>query len=277
MRGSASADEGVAEELTDAVDTVSSHPVAVALARLGHAVNGALHLLIAGIALQVAWGSAGDEQADQSGALAALAGQPLGVVLLWVFVVGGAALGLWYLAESVSPAPGDDGALDRGKSVAKGVVYLAIAWLALRVATGSASSGSSEQQTRGVTQTLMSQPAGQWLVAGVGVVVIAVGGYYVAKGLRRGFLDDLAEHPGTWAVAAGLVGYPAKGIVLGLVGAFFVIAAWQQDPSEATGLDGALKELGEQPFGPYLLTAVAAGLIAFGIYCLARARYARLD
>ncbi|GAA1238196.1 DUF1206 domain-containing protein [Janibacter melonis] len=275
-RAADAADEAV-DDAVDAVDDASSHPVVIALARVGHAVNGVLHLVIAGIALQLAWGAAGDEQADQSGALAALAGQPLGALLLWVFVVGGTALGLWYLAEVVAPSPGDGGASERAKSGAKGVVYLAIAWSAFRFATGSGESGSSEDQTQTLTQTLMRQPAGQWLVAAVGLVVVAVGAYYVQKGVRQRFMKDLTRHPGVWAVTAGTIGYPAKGAVLALVGIFFVVAAWQHDPDEAQGLDGALKAVKGAEYGPYLLTAMALGIIAFGIYCIARARYARLD
>lgn len=264
------------QEARRAADEIGSHPALTALARIGHVVNGVLHLAIAGIALQVAWGGDGG-QADQSGALAALAEQPLGTALLWVFVVGGGALALWYLTEVVSPPPGEDDVSDRVKAGAKAVVYAAIAWSAAKFAVGSGSSGSSEEQTTGLTQTLMSYPAGQVLVGVVGLVVLAVGGYYVHKGATQGFLDDLTKNPGTLATSVGTIGYPAKGIVLGLVGIFFVVAAVQQDPKEATGLDGALKSLKEQAFGPYLLTAVALGIVAFGLYCFVRARYARLD
>ena len=106
--------------------------------------------------------------------------------------------------------------------------------------------------------------------------IIAVGGYHVYKGVTRKFLDDLEDHPGRLATVAGMVGYPAKGGVLALVGAFFVIAAVQHQSSEADGLDGALKSLRDEPFGPALLTVVAAGLVAFGLYCFSRARHQRI-
>ena len=122
----------------------------------------------------------------------------------------------------------------------------------------------------------MQQPAGQWLVGGVGVAVIAVGGYHVYKGVARTFLEDLEEHPGRIATVLGAVGYPAKGAVLALVGAFFVIAAVRHQSSQADGLDGALKSLRDEPFGPALLTVVAVGLVAFGLYCFARARHQRI-
>ena len=56
----------------------------------------------------------------------------------------------------------------------------------------------------------------------------------------------------------------------------FLVAAWQADPDKAQGLDGALKTLKDAPFGPFLLTLVAAGIAAYGVYSFARSRYARV-
>jgi len=77
-------------------------------------------------------------------------------------------------------------------------------------------------------------------------------------------------------VVLGVVGYIAKGIALAVTGAVFVIAGLTIDPSKATGLDGALKSLVALPYGPAILFLVGAGLIAYGLYCFARARLARL-
>jgi hypothetical protein len=61
--------------------------------------------------------------------------------------------------------------------------------------------------------------------------------------------------------------------VFTLVGIFLVRAAYQYDPKEAVGLDGALSEILQADYGTLLLGLVAAGLVAFGIYSLAEARY----
>lgn len=71
----------------------------------------------------------------------------------------------------------------------------------------------------------------------------------------------------------GTVGIVARGVVFALVGVFLVRAAYQYDPKEAVGLDGALGEIARAPYGPFLLGLVAAGLFAFGLYSLAEARY----
>lgn len=253
---------------------MGDHPALEALARVGFVVSGLLHVVLGWTAGRIGWGGGG--QADQSGALATLADNPAGTALMWVIVVGLAALVLWQLTVAVAPSVGEGGLLDRGKALAKAVVYAALGVTALQFATGSGSSSSSEESSRGVTATLMQQPAGRWLVGAVGLGVVVVGGYHVYKGVTQRFLRDLEEDPGRIARALGMIGYPAKGAVLALVGVFFVVAAVQHQSQEASGLDGALKSLREQPFGPYLLTAVALGLVAFGVYCFARARHQRI-
>ena len=44
----------------------------------------------------------------------------------------------------------------------------------------------------------------------------------------------------------------------------------------AGGLDAALQTLRDAPAGPVLLGLVAVGLVAFGLYCGVRARFARM-
>ena len=53
-------------------------------------------------------------------------------------------------------------------------------------------------------------------------------------------------------------------------------AAIDYKANEAIGLGGALAKLHGQPFGPWLLGAVAAGLIAFGLFSISETRYRRI-
>jgi hypothetical protein len=97
----------------------------------------------------------------------------------------------------------------------------------------------------------------------------------VHKGWKRRFVRDLVHNPGRFVTAAGRLGYIAKGVALAVVGVLFVTAAVHADPDEAGGLDSALRTLGGQPFGVVLLTVVALGLVAYGVYSFARARWTR--
>lgn len=248
------------------------------LARLGFAVNGLLHVLIGGIAIGVATTSGGGE-ADQSGALGQLASTPGGIFVLWAVAIGLAALGLWQVSQAflVNDADAKHRWASRVKEAGKAVAYLAVASTAFTFAlgTGSSSSGS----TQNLSATLLSTPGGVILLVAVGLGVVAVGAYFVYKGLAKKFTEDIAVpsgKTGRTTIRLGQVGYAAKGIAVAVVGVLFVVAAVTADPSEATGLDGALKSLATLPFGMIILVLVGLGLIAYGIYCFVRARAARL-
>lgn len=256
-----------------AVAGVRGRPAFERGARLGYAANGVLNLVIGWLALQVAWGG-GNEEASATGALRTLAGTPVGGFLMWVLLVGFALLGLWQLTTALLGGR----TAERLKAGGKGIVYLVLAFSAYGVVgqAGSGSSGSGGSSEAGWTADLMAQPLGRLLVGAVGVVVVAVGGYHVHKGWTRAFERDLREHPGPWVVRAGRLGYVARGIAFAVVGALFVTAAATADPERAQGLDGALQTLRDAPLGPWLLTVVALGFVAYGVYSLVRARVGRV-
>ncbi len=255
------------------------------LARIGLIAYGVVHLLVAWLALQLAWGVGGSaaQQADQGGALATLAQQPFGTVLLWVVALGMVALAAWQAAEVLRwrgglSASGDarkKAVVTVVKSIAKAVVYVVIAVLAVRYATGGGQSGGQQQQA---AAGIFGWPAGRWLVGLIGLVIVGVGIYLVHKGVTKRFLKeiDLREAPAKatrLVTRLGQAGYPAKGVAFGLVGVLLVWAAVTFDPADASGLDGALRSLLAVPFGQWLLTLVALGIAAFGAFCLVRARY----
>src|ERR1700753_1483021 len=68
------------------------------LARAGFVVSGLLHLVIGYLAIRIAFGEGGI--ADQTGALATLAGKPGGPVALWFAAAALLVLGLWRLVET---------------------------------------------------------------------------------------------------------------------------------------------------------------------------------
>src|SRR3954454_20516497 len=252
-----------------AVAKAGDHPVVEWGARLGYAASGVLHLVLAWLTVNVALGDA-HGQASQSGALATVAHQSFGMVLLWVLALGFALLALWQVTEIVTARK----AFDKAKAAGKAVLYAALAWTAATFALGGHT--SSNKQSKDFTRTLMEAPAGRILVGLLGVAILGVAGYHIYKGWTKRFLQDLQEHPGHWAVVAARVGYIGKGVALVAVGVLFIVAAIHQQVSEATGLDGALKSLRDLPAGSVILIGVALGLAAYGVYSFARARYARV-
>jgi hypothetical protein len=86
----------------------------------------------------------------------------------------------------------------------------------------------------------------------------------------------MSEHARAIAIRAGQVGLTARGVVFGIIGIFLIQAALRARPEEARGLSGALRALEQQPYGPYVLGAVALGLVAYGLYMFVEARYRRM-
>jgi hypothetical protein len=250
-------------------------------ARAGFAVSGLLHLLVAFIIAQIAFGSGGN--ADQSGALATLAGHTGGAVVLWVAAAGLVALGLWRIAEAIvgsRPGEGSGRSQDdtpvwkRAKSLGLAIVNIAIGLSAARFAMGSGQ--QSSQQNAGMSAQMMQSGWGKAALVIVGAGLIAVGGYHIYKGVSKEFLMDLRVAGGTGITAVGVTGYAAKGLVLAGAGVLVIIATLQADPSKATGFDAAVKTLGQAPFGKVLLIAAAVGIAAFGLYSFVRSRYGRM-
>lgn len=253
------------------------------LARVGLIAYGVVHLLVAWLAIQLAW-FGGGKSADQSGAMGTLAESPVGKPLLWVVALGLIALAAWQAAEvfrwksgwSASGKQRTRAVRKSANALIKAVIYGALAVLAIRFATGSGQSSSSSQQE--TTAGVFGWPGGQWIVGAAGLVLIGSGFWHVRKGFNKHFMkqiDTSEASPSAVRLVTrlGQVGFPGKGIALAGVGVLLIWAAVTFDPSKARGLDGAVHEVLDLPFGQILLTLVAAGVAAFGAFCLVRARY----
>ncbi|GAA1274473.1 DUF1206 domain-containing protein [Pseudonocardia aurantiaca] len=247
--------------------------------RVGILCYGVTHLLIAWLALQIAFGDAG-ERADQTGAFQTLTQQPLGRALLWVLVVGFAAVALWRLEQAIRgfsyEADRTRRLRKRAVSGGKAVIFALLAVLAARTASGGGSGGGGQGAAAGV----LGLPGGQLIVGAVGIGIVVAGIVTIVNGVQRKFLQDmdLPIDPKARASAlrTGQIGFVAKGAAIVLIGVLVVVAAVRYRPDEAAGLDVALKTLAAQPFGQFLLVAVALGLAAYGVFCFFDARYHRV-
>jgi uncharacterized protein DUF1206 len=253
--------------------TTATRPARL-LVTVGLVAYGVVHLLIAWIAVQLAWSST-NEQASQQGALKELAEKPLGGVLLWVVAIGLFALTVWQALEAIAGHRDREGAKrveKRLSSSGRAIVYAALGVSAIRVAVGSSGGGGGEKT---MTARLMAADFGRVLVAVVGIAIIALGVRHLYKGFTAKFTEDLTPGLPPATIMLGRVGYIAKGVAFGIVGVLFAWAAISYDPEKAGGLDTALRTLREQPAGPVLLTAVAVGIACFGVYCFVWSRNAK--
>jgi len=262
-----------------AKDIANSRAVEIG-ARVGLAAYGVTHLLIAWIALQVAFGGGG-EQANQKGAFQEIASNSFGVFLLWVIVLGFVAVALWRLEQAIwgyrYVSDHKKQLRKRAASAFKAVVFGTLAVWAATTAAGSGGGGSGGQKA---TAGVLGLPGGQWIVGLVGLGIVVAGGNKIYAGWKKKFEDDMdmpSDQKTRQAVErTGQVGYIAKGVSIGVIGVLVVIAAIQFDPAKAAGLDAALRSLMQTPLGPWLLVVVALGLAAYGVFCWFDAKYHRV-
>jgi Domain of Unknown Function (DUF1206) len=256
-------------------------PAFEVLARLGFVARGVIYATIGLLAIQVAIHSS-NEKTNQRGAMQTIEKQPFGHGLLIAVAIGLGGYALWRFVQAAygrgPEGGGDSSSSGRIVALASGISYAAMCALAVSVLLGtSSSSGNAHSSTAGV----LNWPAGRWIVGAAGVVFIGVALYQGYKGISRKFLEeDKTEKMGPtarrWMTVIGVVGHLARMVAFGLIGIFVVRAAIDYAPKKAVGLDGALAKLAHQTYGTALLFVVAAGLVAFGLYSIADARYRRI-
>jgi len=268
---------GTARGHAERVPQTSGYPW---LARAGLIARGVVFGVIGILALKLALGDGG-KATNQQGALQTIAQGSFGKVLLVVLALGLAGYAIWRLVRAAlgHGREDTDSTGERIGALASGVAYTLVCVTAIEIlaGSGSSSSGSPRAPTAGV----LGWPAGPELVGVVGVIVIGVGVYQFYKGVSRKFLEttktELMSRPTEGVfTTVGVVGHVARGVVFVLAGYGILRAAIEYDPNKATGLDGALRDLANASYGPWLLGVVAAGLIGFAAYSIADARYRRV-
>jgi hypothetical protein len=257
-------------------------PLGQSAARAGLVAKGISYGLVAVLALAVAFHLRGNVE-DRPGALQTLADTSPGRFLIGALAVGLAAYAFWCFAraslgEKLEHGQGEN-VFKRIGLAALGLVY---GWLSFMCASlvfeaGEPVSGGGHEEDR-ATRIALEQPLGRYLVMAVGVGIIGAGCFNLYRALTRNFRDSLKEEQmdGTerrWYIALGVVGHLARAVIFGLAGIFLVRAAWQYDPNEAVGFDGALAKLARAEYGEILLGITAAALLAYGLFSLVQARY----
>jgi hypothetical protein len=249
--------------------------------RVGYAAKGIIYLLIGLLALRLAFGNGG-RLTDASGALTTIVRQPFGMVLLTVLAIGILAYSAWDITQAIVDTKRKGtkaaGLMDRALSIIKGVVYGAVGVQAIRLIVGARAQSSNPDN---LARTAMQFPLG-------GVLLILIGGGIAVYGVKQlmmawnsEFDDDLNQQQlrregGAWVLDIGRAGIGARGVILVLVGVALAKAGFDERPSEASGMSDAMWTLFAQPFGKWLLAAVAVGLMCFGVFQVLHARYARL-
>jgi hypothetical protein len=267
-------------DVTQEAKDVARGPYGKAMARWGLVSKGALYVLVGVIAADVAI-AGGQRLRDRGAAVATVTDTWYGKALIFLLAIGLAGYAAWRFAQGVLGRPLEGGKKEgwpkRIGYFARSAWYLFLLWVVLAALAGADEESGSREEDR-ATARVMDWPLGRWIVAGVGLGILGVGVFNYWRGITQSFkkklkLRKMSELEEKVFTVIGMVGHIARGTVLGLIGFFLVRAAWQYDPNEAVGLDGALSQILQEDYGDTMLGIVSAGLIAYGLYCFVEARY----
>jgi hypothetical protein len=258
-------------------------PLMEAVTRLGYGVRGLIYIIMGLLAVQVALGRGG-ALASPLGAIAKIGKQPAGMVLLWIVLLGLVSYSLWGVVRAVMD-PLHKGRDMKGLLARFGFLVSAFGYAILILPTYGYISGASQaskgSQTQKITTAIMAMPWGRWVIAILGLAVLAGGLYQIYLAFKAGFdrqfqIYALTPKEVKLAADVGRFGTAARGVVLAVVGGLITLSAYQANPGQPVGMDAALATVLHQPYGIWLLGIVAVGLIAFGVYSLLSAAWFRL-
>ncbi|MCL3880692.1 DUF1206 domain-containing protein [Marivita sp. GX14005] len=246
---------------------------AIPVMRAGYAGRGLTYVVIAGMSLWAIW-SGGSAQGTQS-ALSKLEGTPGGGIVLGLIALGLVAYCVWRVLDAAFDLEdyGTDGKgiVARIGMIVTGVIHAALGIAAFTILWGTGTGGSGISS---LTRQALELPMGRFLIGAAGAATVGAGIYYLHKAATQSYHEKLRANHFTvnwnWALQAGVA---AQGIIVGIVGGFFLSAAITYDPSDAGGMNKVFEWLSSQPFGQSIVVLICLGLLGFALFCFVNAAY----
>lgn len=214
--------------------------------------------------------------ADESSLVAYLDQYLVGRLAIWFILLGMISYIIWriYQAAKDPYAYGKDA---KGLAQRTGIALSSIAdgLIAFTALQALFSIGQLEESGPPVTQrqmmdNLMQKSWGDWVVVGIGVVIALTALVQFAYGITRGYREKMnIDHLAPWAKGsihvAAWAGYGARGIILGIIGFFFIKAGITQNARYIVNTDKAFDFIGDQ-VGHLYFILVALGTISYGLF-----------
>ena len=261
---------GVKKEVNEAIQ--KNKASIIKFARTGFFTKGFVYFLIGTLTTMSAF-RLGGENADRQKVFETIYQQPFGRILLGLTALGLLAYAAWRLYEAIKN-PADKKTISRLGYAGSGLLYGSFAVSAGRFAlTSSSGSGGS---TQSAIAEALQQPFGKIIVAIVALGTLGKAIYQLYRAFTGKLGDEVYPDKDKEKIVrrAGVMGFAARGVVLGIIGYFLVRAAFYENSGEATDTEGAFAYI-ENGFGPWLLGVVAFGLICYGVFMMMKGMYSR--
>jgi hypothetical protein len=239
------------------------------LARLGYAVRGVVYVLLGYLALSATSAQVSD---GTSGALTYIRSVPGGTAILYVSALGLVGYAIYKLLAALYDTEnlGGDakGMVQRIAYLISAVIYSALSWTAIQLATGARSeAGDGNRELASAVLTFDFGPVALGL-AGLALIGGAV--FQAKSAYHASFMRNIASNAPTATCWIGRAGLATRALVFLLMGWSLIRSGWFSTTSEMRSLGQALVDLRDMGA---LYTIAAAGIVLFGVFSLITARY----
>lgn len=245
--------------------------------RIGFSAKGSVYILIGLISMMAAIGIG--KKNGQQGAIASVASKPFGEIILWLIVLGLTGYITWLITQ-VLIEPNHDGPKYKGIFIRIGYLFAASFYVGLGIKFSIIAfrSGQTDDSTQIWMGKLLDMPIGRLAIAITGLSIFVYAMIQLILGITGTFTKKLntkqmKQKEMIITNQIGRIGFIARGITFGVLGGFLVNSGWTAETSQATGIDSALAQISQEPFGQVLLGILSSGLFLYGVYEVLEGKY----
>lgn len=239
------------------------------LARLGYAVRGVVYVLLGYLALSATSSQVRD---GTGGALTFIRSVPGGTAILYVSALGLVGYAVYKLIAALYDTENlggeAKGLVQRAAYGVSAVIYAALSWTALQLATGAKSQAGDRNQE--LASAVLTFDLGPVALGLAGLALIGGAVFQAKSAYDASFMRNIASDAPSATCWIGRIGLATRALVFLLMGWSLLRSGWFASTQEMRSLGQALLDLREMGA---LYTVAAAGIALFGVFSLITARY----
>jgi hypothetical protein len=221
--------------------------------------------------------------ADESNLVAYLNDYFMGRIAVWFILLGMVSYIIWRVYEVVTD-PYGYGNKAKGLATRTGIALSAVADAFIAFAALQALFGIGVQETSGppfeerrMTGNILQESWGAAAIISLGVIIMATAAIQLAYGFTQGYKERIDMYPlRSWIKklfhVLAWAGYGARGIILGIIGFFFIKAGLTGEARHVVNTDKAFDFIGDH-VGHLYFILVAAGTVCYGLFMIALGIY----
>jgi hypothetical protein len=217
--------------------------------------------------------------ADESSMLAYLNDFVIGKVVIWIILLGTVSYIIWRIYETIKD-PYDYGKEAKGLALRTGIAlstiadaFIAYAAIQVLLGTGNIQQNGQPEAQRQLVHHMLQTPWGDALIISLGIIISVTALIQCFYGITQGYRErlDMGRFSKGIKMLINILawtGYIARGIILGIIGFFFIKAGMTDDAQYVVNTDKAFDFIGDH-VGHFYFILVAVGTICYGLFMFA--------